>query len=404
MTEVFSHLPADLQAIAAAGLYRSRRVIDSPQGIHLQLEGRSIVNFCSNDYLGLANHPDVVSAFKAGVDQYGVGSGSAHLICGHSRAHHALEEELAAFTDRDRVLLFSTGYMTNVGVMCALLGRGDAVFEDRLNHASLLDGGLMSGARFKRYAHADVEQLKQQLAQATGHKLIVTDGVFSMDGDFAPLKSLAALAKSTTAGLMVDDAHGLGVLGQKGGGLLDCFGLNQDDVPILMGTLGKGFGTFGAFIAGSDDLIETLIQKARTYIYTTALPAAVAEATRASLKRVIADDWRREHLKNLASRFRRGAEQLGLECGQSSGDSLGQNESLLSAIQPIIIGDSQRTVEISTRLLNAGFLVSAIRPPTVPKGGARLRVTLSALHEEQHIDQLLVALDQAINVSNVITP
>jgi 8-amino-7-oxononanoate synthase len=404
MTEVFSHLPADLQAIATAGLYRSRRVIDSPQGIYLQLEGRSIVNFCSNDYLGLANHPDVVSAFKAGVDRYGVGSGSAHLICGHSRAHHALEEELAAFTDRDRALLFSTGYMANVGVMCALLGRGDAVFEDRLNHASLLDGGLMSGARFKRYAHADVEQLKQQLARSTGHKLIVTDGVFSMDGDFAPLKALAALAESATIGLMVDDAHGLGVLGDNGGGLLECLGLTQDDVPILMGTLGKSFGTFGAFIAGSDDLIETLIQKARTYIYTTALPAAVAEATRASLKRVIADNWRRERLRNLAGRFRRGAEQLGLECCQSSGDPFVQNESLLSAIQPIIIGDSQRTVEISTRLLNAGFLVSAIRPPTVPKGSSRLRVTLSALHEEQHIDQLLTALDQAINVSNVITP
>ena len=397
MTAAFSHLSADLQTIATAGLYRSRRVIDSPQGIHLQLEGRSVVNFCSNDYLGLANHPEVISAFKAGADQYGVGSGSAHLICGHSRAHHALEEELAAFTGRDRALLFSTGYMANLGVMSALLGRGDAVFEDRLNHASLLDGGLMSGARFKRYAHADVEQLKPHLAQAKGNKLIVTDGVFSMDGDFAPLKALALLAKSTTAGLMVDDAHGLGVLGENGGGLLDCFGLTQDDVPILMGTLGKGFGTFGAFIAGSDDLIETLIQKARTYIYTTALPAAVAEATRASLKRVIADNWRREHLKYLAGQFRCGAEQLGLECIKSVDDPSGSNERLLSAIQPIIIGESQRTVAISERLLKAGFLVSAIRPPTVPKGSARLRVTLSALHEEQHVDQLLEALDNAVN-------
>ncbi len=397
MISAFSHLSADLQTIATADLYRSRRVIDSPQGIHLQLEGRSVVNFCSNDYLGLANHPEVISAFKAGVDQYGVGSGSAHLICGHSRAHHALEEELAAFTGRDRALLFSTGYMANLGVMSALLGRGDSVFEDRLNHASLLDGGLMSGARFKRYAHADVEQLKPHLDQATGNKLIVTDGVFSMDGDFAPLKSLAALAKSTGAGLMVDDAHGLGVLGQNGGGLLDCFDLTQDDVPILMGTLGKGFGTFGAFIAGSEDLIETLIQKARTYIYTTALPAAVAEATRASLKRVIADNWRREHLNHLASRFRSGAEQLGLECVKQVEEPLGSDVRLLSAIQPIVIGDSARTVKISEHLLKAGFLVSAIRPPTVPKGSARLRVTLSALHEEQHVDQLLEALDNAVN-------
>jgi 8-amino-7-oxononanoate synthase len=397
MTAAFSYLPADLKAIATAGLYRTRRVIDSPQGIYLRLDGRSVVNFCSNDYLGLANHPEVVSAFKSGVDQYGVGSGSAHLICGHSRAHHALEEELADFTNRDRALLFSTGYMANLGVMSALLERGDAVFEDRLNHASLLDGGLMSGARFKRYAHADVEHLKLHLDQAAGNKLIVTDGVFSMDGDFAPLNALALLAKFTTTGLMVDDAHGLGVLGQSGGGLLECLGLSQDDVPILMGTLGKGFGTFGAFIAGSNELIETLIQKARTYIYTTALPAAVAEATRASLKQVINDNWRREHLNHLAGRFRCGAEQLGLKCISPCKEVSLPNKSILSAIQPIVIGDSQRAVDISELLLKAGFLVSAIRPPTVPKGSARLRVTLSALHEEQHVDQLLEALDSAIN-------
>ena len=391
----FSQLPAELQAHKAAGLYRSRRVIESPQGIHLQVNGRSLLNFCSNDYLGLANHPEVVAAFKKAVDDYGVGSGSAHLICGHSRAHHALEEELADFTGRDKVLLFSTGYMANLGVISALVGRGDAVYEDRLNHASLLDGGLSSGARFKRYRHADVAHLDSQLNGPWGRSLIVTDGVFSMDGDFAPLPELAALAKAKKAWLMVDDAHGLGGLGHKGGGLVAHYGLTQQHVPVLMGTLGKGFGTFGAFIAGSETLIETLIQKARSYIFTTALPPAVAEATRASLKRVIADDWRRERLKSLASRFRTGAEQLGLECVQTT-VATEASEPLWSAIQPIIIGDSQQTVTISERLLASGFLVSAIRPPTVPKGSARLRVTLSALHEEQQVDQLLTALEKAM--------
>jgi 8-amino-7-oxononanoate synthase len=382
MTAAFSQLSGNLDAIKQRGLYRSRRIIASPQGINLQIDGRAVVNFCSNDYLGLANHPDVVSAFKAAADHYGVGSGSAHLICGHSAAHHALEEELADFTGRDKALLFSTGYMANIGVITALLGQGDAVFEDRLNHASLLDGGLFSGARFKRYAHADVENLNVHLEKATGNKLIVTDGVFSMDGDFAPLKALSLAAKDNDAWLMVDDAHGLGVIGTHGGGLLEHYGLYQEDVPVLMGTLGKGFGTFGAFVAGSDALIETLIHKSRTYIYTTALPAAVTEATRASLKIVIAENWRRDKLIKLAERFKLGAGQLGLKLMAST-----------SPIQPIMIGESQRAVDISNALLSAGFLVSAIRPPTVPQGSARLRVTFSALHEEHQIDQLLDALN-----------
>jgi 8-amino-7-oxononanoate synthase len=385
MTPPFLQLASDLDDTARQGLYRSRRVIASPQGIDLEVDGKHVVNFCSNDYLGLANHPDVVGAFKAGADQYGVGSSSAHLVCGHSAAHHALEEELAAFTGRDRALLFSTGYMANIGVISALLGRGDAVFEDRLNHASLLDGGLMSGARFKRYAHADAADLGGYLEKALGHKLVVTDGVFSMDGDFAPLDELAAAAKKHDAWLMVDDAHGLGIIGEHGGGIIEHFGLSQDDVPVLMGTLGKGFGTFGAFVAGSEMLIETLIQKARTYIYTTAMPAAVAEATRASLKIAIAENWRRDKLKNLSERFSLGARQLGLQVMPSS-----------SAIQPILIGDSQSAVDISNALLDAGFLLSAIRPPTVPQGSARLRVTFSALHQEQHVDRLLDALAKII--------
>jgi 8-amino-7-oxononanoate synthase len=377
----FSGLADSLDSIARQGLYRSRRIIESPQGINLHIDGRQLLNFCSNDYLGLANHPEVVKVFKSAVDRFGVGSGSAHLVCGHSASHHALEEELAEFTGRDRALLFSTGYMANIGVISALLSRSDTVIEDRLNHASLLDGGLSSGARFVRYAHANVADLTMKLEKAQGEKLVVTDGVFSMDGDFAPVNALSAAAKNHSAWLMVDDAHGLGVLGKRGGGLLDYCELKQDDVQILMGTLGKALGTSGAFIAGSETLIETLIQKSRTYIYTTAMPPALAEATRASLKIVITENWRRDKLAKLVSQFRKGAEQLGLELMSSS-----------SAIQPLLIGDSQKSVAISNDLLEKGFLVSAIRPPTVPQNTARLRITFSAMHEEIHIDRLLSAL------------
>jgi 8-amino-7-oxononanoate synthase len=372
-----------LETIAAQGLYRRRRIIDSPQGVQLTADGHNLVNFCSNDYLGLANHPEVIKAFKNAADRYGVGSGSAHLICGHSEAHHALEEELAEFTGRERALLFSTGYMANLGAISALIGSGDTVLEDRLNHASLIDGGLLSGARFKRYRHADLEHLTPLIDTTGGKKLIVTDGVFSMDGDLAPLPALSKLAREQDAWLMVDDAHGLGVLGERGGGVLEHFGLNQTDVPVLVGTLGKAFGTFGAFVAGSAPLIELLIQKARTYIYTTALPPALAEATRASLKIARAESWRREKLKRLTERFRQGAGQLGLELISSP-----------SPIQPILVGDSRKATELSEALLAAGLLVSAIRPPTVPPGSARLRVTFSAAHEEWQVDRLLNELDR----------
>jgi 8-amino-7-oxononanoate synthase len=378
----FTQLAAQLADKKQQGLYRSRRIIDSAQGVDIIVDGKPVLNFCSNDYLGLANHPAVVKAFQQGAERYGVGSGSAHLICGHSSAHHALEDELAEFTGRSRALLFSTGYMANLGVISALVGRADTVFEDRLNHASLLDGGLLSGAKFKRYAHADMEHLQARLRMASGNKLIVTDGVFSMDGDVAPLPALVETANQNNAWLMVDDAHGLGVLGKQGAGLVRQFGLSQDDVPVLMGTLGKAFGTFGAFVAGSEILIETLIQQAKTYIYTTAMPPAIAEATRASLKLVITDNWRREKLNELVNHFRAGAAQLGLTLMDST-----------TAIQPILIGDSQQAVQLSNGLLDAGFLVSAIRPPTVPEGSARLRVTFSALHKIEQVDRLLTALD-----------
>jgi 8-amino-7-oxononanoate synthase len=382
---VFSHLADELEQIKQQSLYRSRRIISSPQGVMIEVDGKQVINFSSNDYLGLANHPDVIKSFKKATDKYGVGSGSAHLICGHSQSHHALEQELAEFTGRDRALLFSTGYMANMGVISALLDRGDQVFEDRLNHASLLDGGLLSGARFKRYRHNDLTNLRGKIQDKEGRSLIVTDGVFSMDGDLALLPDLTKVAADKNAWVMVDDAHGFGVLGETGGGVIEHYGLTQQQVPILMGTLGKAFGTFGAFVAGSEVLIETLIQKARTYIFTTAMPAAIAEATRTSLKLLATDSWRREKLNLLTQRFSMGAKQLGLNLMQSN-----------TAIQPLLIGDNYRAVDISEALLAQGFLVSAIRPPSVPKGESRLRVTFSANHQEQQVDQLLDALDSIL--------
>jgi 8-amino-7-oxononanoate synthase len=378
------NLAAELAAREAANLYRRRRTIDGPQGPLLYSDGRELLSFCSNDYLGLANHPEVIAALKKGGDSYGVGGGAAHLVNGHSRAHHALEEELAGFTGRPRALLFSTGYMANLGVVSAIVGTGDAVFEDRLNHASLLDAGLLSRARLSRYPHADAAALKDKLTTSKAdEKLVLTDGVFSMDGDIAPLPELAAAARRHDAWLMVDDAHGMGVLGKHGAGSLEHFGLDIDDVPILMGTLGKGFGTFGAFVAGSDDLIEYLINTARPYIYTTATPPAVAEATRASLRLVQSETWRREKLQTLIARFRGGAAELGLQLMDSA-----------TPIQPLPVGDSGEALRLSEALLERGILISAIRPPTVPEGTARLRITLSAAHTEGQIDRLLDALEE----------
>jgi 8-amino-7-oxononanoate synthase len=370
----------------AAKLYRSRRVLESPQTPQVVVDGKQYIAFCSNDYLGLANHPDVVAAFQSAANSFGVGSGASHLVAGHSSEHHALEEELAAFTGRERALLFSTGYMANMGAITALVGQGDAIFEDRLNHASLLDGGLLSGARFQRFLHNDVTNLQARLDKTEAErKLIVVDGVFSMDGDCAPLPELAALAQKNNAWLMVDDAHGFGCLGKTGGGSAEHFGLTQNELPILMGTLGKAFGTFGAFIAGSENLIETLIQFSRSYIYTTAMPPAVAAATRVSLRLLQEEHWRRQHLQELIARFRVGAQQLGLQLLDS-----------FSPIQPIIIGDEMRALAIAEKLAQRGILIIAIRPPTVAPGSSRLRVTFSAEHTLAQVDQLLNALSDIL--------
>jgi 8-amino-7-oxononanoate synthase len=383
----FDKLKQELEQRRAEYLYRTRRIVESPQGPEITIDGKRYLAFCSNDYLGLANHPAVVAALKEGADLYGAGSGAAHLVSGHSLAHHVLEEELAEFTGRPRALLFSTGYMANLGVISALLQKGDAVFEDRLNHASLLDGGLLSGARLQRYPHGDVTALSERFSTSRAqNKLIVTDGVFSMDGDIAPIAKLAAAAQHHGAGLMIDDAHGFGVLGEHGRGTLEHLGINTESVPILMCTLGKALGTFGAFVAGSEELIETLIQKARSYIYTTALPPAIAHATRTGLRLVREESWRRAYLNDLVNRFRQSARQLGLPIMPSQ-----------TAIQPLLIGDAHAALEASEKLQQRGILISAIRPPTVPQGSARLRITFSAAHSEQQVDRLLETLQEILS-------
>lgn len=377
-----SAISAYLAARRQQGLYRERKPIDTPQQPEQIVDGRRLISFCSNDYLGLANHPKVIEALQQGASQYGVGSGAAHLVNGHSRAHHELEIALARLTQRPKALLFSCGYMANLGLLQALTEKGDLVFEDRLNHASLLDGVRLSGARLLRYQHLDMQHLKRRLAHfVTAPKtntLLVTDSVFSMDGDIAPLRELAQMAAQYDAGLMVDDAHGLGVLGPGGGGALLHYGLNETEVPIMMGTLGKALGTAGAFVAGSEELIEYLVQSARTYIYTTALPAALAKATLASIDLLHAESWRQSYLHELIYYFRKQANQLGIRLSQSQ-----------TPIQPIYLGCVNKTLECSQRLLQAGFWIPAIRPPTVPEGTARLRISLTAAHKKSHIDQLL---------------
>lgn len=385
MNPFAQHLQQTLDARQAQHRYRHRRLLETATGVEVKVDGKHFISFCSNDYLGLANHPDVVAALCASAATMGVGSGASHLVCGHSHEHQALEQDIARYCNRDRALLFSTGYMANLGAIAALVGPTDAIFQDRLNHASLLDAGRLSGARFCRFQHNNLDDLAKKLAASSARrKLIVVDGVFSMDGDLAPLPELASLAAEHNAWLMVDDAHGFGCLGSSGFGSCEHWNLSQQQVPVLMGTLGKGMGTFGAFIAGSEQLIETLIQLARTYIYTTALPPAIAAATRVSLTLAQKENWRREQLEKRIDQFRRGASALGFTLMPSA-----------TAIQPILVGDDAAALALSDALAAQGYLISAIRPPTVPEGSARLRITLSAAHTQEHVAGLLAALQCA---------
>ena len=380
------NLASRLAERRAAHLYRQRPLLETPQQPEVMVDGEQLLAFCSNDYLGLASHPEVVRAMQQGAERWGVGGGASHLVMGHSTPHHQLEEALADFTGRPRALLFSTGYMANLAAVTALVGQGDTVLEDRINHASLLDAGLLSGARFSRYLHNDADSLAKRLDKATGDTLVVTDGVFSMDGDLANLPALCATSQARGAWVMVDDAHGFGPLGKTGGGIVEHFGLGIDDVPVLVGTLGKAFGTAGAFVAGSEELIETLIQFARPYIYTTSQPPAVACATLKSLELLRAESWRRDHLNSLITRFRQGAAEIGLTLMDSP-----------TPIQPILVGSSERALKLSAALRDRGVLVGAIRPPTVPAGSARLRVTFSASHSAAQVERLLDILAECWN-------
>jgi 8-amino-7-oxononanoate synthase len=347
------------------------------------------VNFCSNDYLGLARDPAVAAAMAEAAQRHGAGSGASHLVSGHGAEHEMLEQELAEFTGRARALVFSTGYMANLGVLAAFAGRTDLLLADELNHASLIDAArLVRSPRNHWYAHGDAAAARALLdAQAAeAGAFIVTDGVFSMDGDLAPLPELAAAAQAHQAWLVVDDAHGLGVVGATGRGCCEHFGLDARAVPVLIGTFGKALGTFGAFVAGDDDVIELLIQRARTYIYTTALPPPVAAATRRALRIVREEPWRRAALQDRIAQFRDGAARRGLAVMPSS-----------TPIQPLVLGSETAALTASHRLAEAGYRVTAIRPPTVPAGTARLRITLSAAHTPQQVEGLLAALEAAVS-------
>jgi 8-amino-7-oxononanoate synthase len=416
-----SEIEAALAQLDREHLRRERRTIDGfvepGSRVTTIVDGRQLVDFSSNDYLGLARHPAVAAAMSECAERCGAGSGASHLVTGHGAEHTHLEEELAAFTGRERALLFSTGYMANLAVMTTLAGRGETVLLDRLSHASLIDGGLLSGARFRRYAHADARDAESALAaHAENASVVATDGVFSMDGDVGPLDALARVSRSHDAWLVVDDAHGLGVIGATGRGAVEYFGLEAEAVPVLVGTLGKAFGSFGAFVAGSKELIELLMQKARSYIYTTALPQPVAAASRKALEIAQRETWRRERVLALTARFRSGAEQMGIPVmGAVATDATsprgvaahadvlswpkaaelarGQAQPL-TPIQPVLLGSSEAALRAQRELLEAGFCVVAIRPPTVPRGSARLRVTLSAAHTEAQVDSLVEALSR----------
>lgn len=377
----FAALEQELNKRRAAGLFRRRRLLESPQGAHVTVDGAPRLSFCSNDYLGLANHPRLIAAWQEAARIYGIGAGASHLVSGHCALHHALEDKLAAFVGRPAALLFSTGYHANLGAVQALVSRGDTVFADRLNHASLNDAMLLSRAEIKRYRHNDIVQLEQLLKQpARGKRLVVTDAVFSMDGDVAPLDALVALCERYDAWLLADDAHGFGVLGPEGRGSLAH--INSPRI-IYMATLGKAAGVAGAFVAGEAVVIETLVQQARSYIYTTASPPAQAAAVLAALDLICEEEWRRERLNVLISQLRAGLKNLPWQLMESA-----------TPIQPLVVGGNAAAVAISQGLYARGFWVPAIRPPTVPEGTARLRISLSAAHDAADIDQLIGALHE----------
>lgn len=383
----FPHFSEDLRRRREQGLLRHRRTLEGPQGARVRVDGADLLSFCSNDYLGLASHPALIEAACQGARQFGVGAGASHLVTGHTLAHHRIEEALASFVGMPASLLFSTGYMANLGVVTALLGRNDAIFSDKLNHASLNDAALLSRAQFKRYAHLDLAGLESQLAASNARrKLVASDAVFSMDGDMAPVPALLALCDKYDAWLLLDDAHGFGVLGKSGHGILQHFASQLAYYPsriIYMATLGKAAGVSGAFVAGTRELIDGLVQNARAYVYTTAMPPMLSVALQDSLRIIAEENWRRERLAQLVIQLREGLKLKRWQLMHSE-----------TPIQPLVIGSSKETQETSQALQEMGILVPAIRPPTVPQGTARLRISLSAAHGKEDVDFLLDALHQ----------
>lgn len=376
----------DLAQREQAGLLRDRRVIDGPPGPLARYRGRTCLSFCSNDYLGLAADPRARSAFAQAVRQHGLGAGASQLVSGYSSAHEQLEIRLAEFTGRERALLFGSGYLANLGTISALCDRGSTVLMDRLAHASLIDAVLLSRARFRRFTHNDPAALSARLAAASGdQKLVLTEGVFSMEGDRAPLAELTAVSRAGDAMLMVDDAHGFGVLGPRGAGSVIEAALDSEAVPVLMATFGKALGGYGAFIAGQAQLLEYILQRARSLMYSTAPPPALIAAMRVALDIVAREDWRRARLAELVDRWRHGAARRGIHVLPST-----------TPIQPVLIGDACTASAVSKRLLAENILVPAIRPPTVPAGMARLRVSLTAVHQPAQIDRLLDVLARVL--------
>ncbi len=379
---IWNELESGLADLERDGLKRLRRTLETPCGPLARVDGRDLISFCSNDYLGLANDPKLIDAACAGAKKWGVGSGASHLVSGHLSPHEELEQELATFTGFPRALLFSTGYVANLGIIVALVGRGDAVFADKLNHASLIDAVQLSRADHERYPHGDLDALERLLAGSKAkRKLILTDAVFSMDGDLAPLPELLQLAERFDAWLVIDDAHGFGVLGEHGCGSLSHFDIPANPRILYMGTLGKAAGAAGAFVAASDTVVEWLLQRARTYIFTTGSSPVISCALLASLELIQEGDERRRHLHRLTLRLQNGLSGTRWKLMLSP-----------TAIQPVIIGDNHETLQVALALFERGLWVPAIRPPTVPKGTARLRLSLSAAHSEAHVQLLVEAL------------
>ena len=378
---MYSKFTRRLHSRKSNGLYRDRLTLEGSQGINVSIAGQDYLSFCSNDYLGLANHPELIEAACEGAQQYGVGAGASHLIIGHHTSHHKLEEMLANFTGFPRALLFSSGYMANTGVVSALVGRGDEIYSDKLNHASLNDAAMLSHAKWIRYPHLDLAILENRLSVSQAKcKLVITDAVFSMDGDIAPVAELLVLCEKYNAWLLLDDAHGFGVLGNEGRGIVSHYALSSPRI-IYMGTLGKAAGVSGAFIAGQEVVIETLIQYARSYIYTTAMPPLLSYALLKSLALIKGEGWRRKKLMQLTEHLKKDLKLLRWNLLPSD-----------TPIQPIIIGGNREVMQVRNALQDKGILVSAIRPPTVPKNSARLRISLSAAHSIKDVERLAIAL------------